>query len=350
MLTVNGVEHGLIAAGDHHSLAVQPDGTVRGAGSTSYSSLNISGWTGIVKVAAGYMNTFGLKEDGTCLQTGRSGYIGPVSSWINLVDIDAFDTTVIGLTAAGTAYCDDYDVSGWTDLVQVSAGDKHVVGLTSTGQVLHAGSTNYSLPDATTWTDIVRISAGDDTTWGIKGDGTVVAVGSEAFGNMTGVSAWTDVVDVVSSTLGTIGLKSDGTLYWATTNSDFNPLPAWDGIIAIAMTHSHAVALKVDGAVLAAGSDVYGQVSGVVGWTATTGQYYPISGITSIDGTPTPMTVRAYEADTGAFKIETQSDASGQYTLHLPKWYNAYIMAIPPAGHRPMAHGPITPPPEDTQV
>lgn len=350
MLTVNGVEHGLIAAGDYHSLAVQPDGTLIGVGDTGYSALDISGWTGIVKATAGFQNTFGLKVDGTCLQTGRVGYIGPVSSWTNLVDIDAYDRTIAGLTAAGTAYCDDYNVTGWTDLVQIAAGDDHVVGLTSTGEVLHAGKTSYSLPDATTWTDIVRISAGDDTTWGIKSDGTVVAVGYEQNGNMTGVSAWTDLVDVVSGRYYTVGLKSDGTLYWATTDSDFNPLPVWSDIIAIAGSDRHVVALKADGTVLAAGSDTYGKVSGVVDWSATTGQYYPISGITSIDGTPTPMTVRAYESDTGAFKIETQSDATGQYTLKLPKWYSAYIMAIPPAGHRPMAHGPITPPPEDTQV
>lgn len=352
MSAVNQTEHGLISAGNNISLAVKPDGTVHAAGYSGYSAISVSGWSDIIKVAAASYNSIGLKANGTCLRTGRvtsSNDMAVVESWVDVVDIDANGNSVVALRADGTAYSNQYDVSGWQDVVQVSAGSFHCVGLTSTGQVLHAGSADYSLADATNWTDIVRIVGGYNATFGIKDDGTVVHVGNESSGSLQGISAWTDIQDIASGYGFTVGLRTNGTVLAAGNTVLNTGLDEWTGIVSIAGKWQHIAALAVDGSVLSVGYDAYGETN-LSNWLASTGIYYPISGITSIEGTPTPMTVRAYESDTGAFKIETQSDANGQYTLHLPKWYSAYIMAIPPAGHRPMAHGPITPPPEDTQV
>jgi hypothetical protein len=105
-----------------------------------------------------------------------------------------------------------------------------------------------------------------------------------------------------------------------------------------------------NGQVVAEGNNSSSQVSIPNTWTdISTGQYYDINGITSIDGTPISMEVRAHEANAGGLLFKTQSDANGEYTLRLPRWYTAYVMAIPPAGHRPMCHGPITKP-DDIQV
>lgn len=356
MVLVNGKEVGLVAAGAYHSVGVQQDGSVIAAGQNNNGQINVSGWAGVVQVACSTSNTYGVTEDGHVLAAGTNGYnvLTIAATWTDVVHISAesLSSQVIVCKGDGTAAAAGYNnhgqlgVGGWTDIVQVAAGYMVNVGLKQDGSVVVAGSTAYGLTDAENWTDIVQIAAGYEFILGLKSDGTVVSAGRNNYGERN-VGGWNDIVQIAAGARFSLGLKADGTVVGAGESP--SNMGAISDVVCLAGGFSLSLALRADGSAEAFGSNTYGQLN-VDAWSLSIGQYYPISGITSIDGTPTPMTVRCYEEITGQFQIETQSDTNGQYTLHLPRWYSGYIMSIPPAGHRPMAHGPITPPPEESQV
>jgi hypothetical protein len=280
------------------------------------------------------------------------------TSWGGVVQLSGSirDNEIAGLLTNGTVvmagwnYYGQEDALAWVGITQIGMGTRSIVGIKADGTVVAAGSTAYNQLEVGTWTDIIQVASGSDFNVGLKADGTVIATGTNGYGQCN-VGAWTDIIQIAAGESHTLGLKADGTVV-ATGRNNLNQLAVsgWHSVIEVACGQYFSIGLKADGTLVGAGENNYGQsdegtISGL-----SMGQYYPITGITSLDGTPTPMTVRAYEETTGRFQLETQSDANGQYTLHLPRWYNGYIMSIPPAGHRPMAHGPITPPPEDTQV
>jgi alpha-tubulin suppressor-like RCC1 family protein len=73
-----------------------------------YGQVDVSGWTDIVQVAAGYGHTVGLKSNGTVVAAGLNDY----------------------------GQC---NVGGWADIIQVAAGTYHTVGLKDDGTVVTAG-------------------------------------------------------------------------------------------------------------------------------------------------------------------------------------------------------------------
>jgi alpha-tubulin suppressor-like RCC1 family protein len=117
-------------------------------GDNSAGQCDVSGWTGIVQVAAGSSYTVGVKSDGTVVAVGYND-----SGQCNVAD--------------------------WTDIVQVAAGWSHTVGLKSDGTVVAVGLDYSGQCDVGGWTDIVQVAAGWSHTVGLKSDGTVVAAGLE---------------------------------------------------------------------------------------------------------------------------------------------------------------------------
>ncbi len=308
-----------VACGDKHAVALRNDGSVVAFGSGD--GTGVSAWSDIIQVAAGDSCSFGLKSDGTVVATGLSAYIAGVDVWTGITQI-ACGRYAIALKSDGTCVTTytNYQavVESWTDIVQVAQGAGFMYGLKSDGTVVTTSDTGTPV---STIANAVMIASSDRSVMAVTNDGKVVAAGYEA--NFVSDVPLADITDAV----------------FVAGGCDIN--------------FAHYLVVKADGTTVPIGQTRYAsQYNDTVGvWPAVQlGVTYNISGITSIDGTPTPMTVRAYEETTGRFQIETQSDVNGQYTLRLPRWYNGYIMAIPPAGHRPMAHGPITPPPEDTQV
>ena len=215
-----------VSAGYGHTVGLKSDGTVVAVGYNKYGQCNVSGWTDIVAVSAGMGHTVGLKSDGTVVAVGynEDGQCG-VGDWTDIVAVSAGSNYTVGLksdgtvVAVGTNSCGQCDVSDWTDIMAVSAGTKHTVGLKFDGTVVAVGTKDHSKCDVSDWTDIMAVSAGTKHTVGLKSDGTVVAVGSNDCGQCN-VGGWTDIVAVSAGFSHTVGLKSDGTVVVVGGNED----------------------------------------------------------------------------------------------------------------------------------
>ena len=270
--------HNIVAAREGHTVGLKSDGTVVAVGKNGEGQCEVSGWTDIVAIAAGYRHTIGLKKDGTVVATKYTGdyYDGQceVSGWTDIVAISAGDYYTVGLKSDGTVVATKYtgdhyygqcEFSGWTDIVAVAAGYSHTVGLKKDGTVVAVGDNTFNQRRVYDWTDIVAISAGDDHTVGLKSDGTVVAVGKNYDGQCE-VSGWTDIVAVAAGSDHTVGLKSDGTVVAVGSNDDGQcEVSGWTNIVAVAAGKYHSVGLKKDGKVVAVGDNRRGRCE-VSGW------------------------------------------------------------------------------------
>ena len=185
---------------------------------------DVGDWTDIIQVAAGYIQTVGLRSDGTVVAVGWGCHPEDcekqpcdVGDWTDIIQVAAGGMHTVGLKSDGTvvAVGDNYygqcDVGGWTNITQVAAGGGHTVGLKSDGTVVAVGDNGDGQCNVGNWTDITQVAAGGDHTVGLKSDGTVVAVGYNDYGQCN-VGNWTDIIQVAAGCWHTVGLKSDGTV------------------------------------------------------------------------------------------------------------------------------------------
>ncbi|MBR0157246.1 MAG: hypothetical protein IJM20_06995 [Clostridia bacterium] len=198
------------------ALALRNDGTVVGAGVADNDRLNVSGWTGITKLAAGARHSLGLRTDGTVVSAGWNPYgQTAVSAWRNIIDIAAGKYTSYGVVRGGTVVAagqNDYgqcEVGSWTDIVAVSAGRAHAVGLRSDGTVVACGDNAQGQCNVGSWSGIVMISASANHTVGLKADGTLVACGDNNNGQDE-VSGITNAVAVSCGNGYTLVVLADG--------------------------------------------------------------------------------------------------------------------------------------------
>lgn len=202
----NGIK--FVTAGDYHVVAVKKDGTALATGKSNHRQCEVSAWRNIVKAAAGFDFTAGLKADGTVvLATDQDCY--DVSDWQNIVDIQGALNILLGLTEDGRVRVTcgyDYgldeneiqEIQGWTDIVAIATGGYHVVGLKSDGTVVATGRTSDGQCNVSKWTDIVAVYTGSSHTIGLKADGTLVATGDNDHGqcNVEGLRLWGDEPEV----------------------------------------------------------------------------------------------------------------------------------------------------------
>lgn len=259
---------GHVAAGAFHSVWLLPDGFVTTTNSAA-TSIDVSNWEGIVKVAA-HHQTLGLRDNGTVvlvdgtarnhLDNGIGKY--SVENWTDIVDIDAGECNVAGVTKSGTVVvtgANKYkqcNVSGWKDVVDVELGNRNTYGLKSNGTVLVAGDSGNGQRSATGWKDIAAISAGPNHLVGLKKDGTVVATCDYA----QDMEFWTDVVAVAAGAWHTVALRSDGTVVAAGENDAGQcNVGGWTDIVAIDAGTYHTVAMRADGTMVAVGRNEHCQ-------------------------------------------------------------------------------------------
>ncbi len=266
----------IAAGGAHHTVRINPDGTVAANGANESGQCNVSDWRDIVSVAAGGSHTVGIKSDGTVVAVGLNRY-GQcnVSDWRDIVFVSAGTYHTVGLKSDGTvvavgAYVSGQrNVSDWRDIVSVAAGGRHTVGLKSDGTVVAVGSNSYGQLDVSGWRDIISVAAGGSHTVGLKLDGTVVAVGNNASGQLN-VSDWRDIISVTAGGSHTVGLKSDGTVVAIGGNESGQcNVSDWRDIVFVAAGSSYTVGLKSDGTVVAVGDNRYGQCD-VSDWDRST--------------------------------------------------------------------------------
>ncbi|MCI7726790.1 MAG: protein kinase [Clostridiales bacterium] len=235
-----------LVVGAGHTVGLRSDGTVVAAGSNEYGQCDVSSWTDIVAVDAGYMHTVGLRSDGTVVATEITNNNGDM-----------------GEREIDYGQC---NVSSWTDIVAVAVGWYHTVALRSDGTVVATGANWSGQCDVSGWTDIVAVAAGPEHTVGLRSDGTVVAEGNNKYGRCN-VSSWTDIVAVAVGWYHTVALRSDGTVVATGYNDDGRcDVSSWTDIVAVATGPAHTVGLRSDGTVVAVGSNEYGRCN-VSSWT-----------------------------------------------------------------------------------
>ncbi len=220
--------NGIISSGPYFTVALKSNGAVVAVGYNEYGQCDVSDWSDIVAVSAGFSHTVGLKADGTVMTVGYNG----------------------------DGQC---DVSDWSDIVAISAGRYHTVGLKSDGTVVAVGDNDDGQCNISDWSDIVAVSTGEYHTIGLKSDGTVVAVGRYEEGQCD-VSDWSGIVAVSAGALHTVGLKADGTVVAVGYNGDGQcDVSDWSDIAAVSAGYYHTVGLKSDGTVVAVGHNETGQ-------------------------------------------------------------------------------------------
>jgi len=289
-----------LAAGDTHSLAVGPDGTVWTWGANNFGQLGdgttdgrltpvrVPGLTDVVAVAAGYGHTVALRRDGTVWAWGWNYY---------------------GQLGDGTTdrRLNPVQVAGLTDMVAVAAAYGRTVALRRDGTVW-AWGTNYSgqLGDGTTanrsapvqvqgLSDVASVTAGSSHTVALRSDGTVWTWGGNSFGQLgdgtTGnrsapvqAPGLSDVIALDAGAGHTVVLRRDGTVWaWGwnkdgqlgdgTTTDRTTPTQA-PGLTESAFVSAgggHTVALRADGTVWAWGLNTSGQLGDgtTAGWRST---------------------------------------------------------------------------------
>ena len=246
---------------------LRADGTVVAAGYNSQGLCNVGAWRDVVAIACGGAHAAGLHRDGTVVAVGENlrGQCN-VGDWREVTAIACGSFHTVGLRADGTVVAvgkNDYnqcEVGEWQNVVAITCGSKCTVGLCADGTVLATGGAKK---EVSTWRNVVAIACtkGDiDDIFGLCSDGTVV---TDVYGRCE-VRAWRDVVAIACSDSHAVGLRADGTVLAAGLRGYGNKygqcnVGAWRDVVAIACGGDYTVGLRSDGTAVAVGRNVYGQ-------------------------------------------------------------------------------------------
>ena len=154
-------------------------------------------------------------------------------------------------------------------LAQVYAGDNAHYALLTNGGLLMAGAgLGYGEDACLEWNDtLAHFACGYGFNAGLGAGGYHVA--GSYFGWTPDFTDWpASLAAMRGSGNGVYGVTTGGKVHTATYVSiDPDVIRAWTGVVDVAASTGHVLALRDDGTVVAAGADRYGQVSGVAGWS-----------------------------------------------------------------------------------
>lgn len=154
----------------------------------------IQSWTDIVKVdfckninlSESAPNIVGLKNDGTVVCLSEYADEFDLSEFSDIIDISAGYRTVYGLKADGTVvaaknidtYIDsEIDVSNWKNVCMIAAGRGFVVGLKDDGTVYYSGNEYSNEQECTKWNNIIAIDASYKMIYGVCDSGKLIVIG-----------------------------------------------------------------------------------------------------------------------------------------------------------------------------
>ena len=252
-----------VAAGESHTLAVMPDGTVRAWGYNEYGQLGdgttrdrtapvqVRGLDGVVSVAGGYHHSLALKADGTVWAWGANEY-GELGD----------GTTTWRATPV--------QVRGLSGIVSIAASDGYSIALKADGTIWIWGDNSMGMWSASRLTPIpvngvagaVAIAAGRYHHLALKSDGTVWSWGAMGQPAPVSVNGMAGVLSITAGEGYSLALKQDGTVWtWAFNDpSHQQKIAGLTGAVAVASGFKHAVAVKDDGTVWTWGDNTCGQL------------------------------------------------------------------------------------------
>jgi alpha-tubulin suppressor-like RCC1 family protein len=280
-----------IAAGESHTVALKPSGTVGDWGDNEYGQLGdgttnnnsrpvaVSGLTRFIAVSAGSRHTAALKSDGT-VWTWGSNQFGPLGDGTTTDGPTPVAASGVGLDGAAVAVaCGPYH-----NLALATNGWIWAWGFNFDGELGLGPATYIKYPDPVAAEDgaWVGIAAGGYHSLALRANGTVWATGGNDSGQLgngttTGhvgfysvsVSGLSGVMAIAAGSDHSVALKSNGTVWtWGanyagqlgdgTTTNHYTPIQVGglSGMTAIAAGGEHTVALKSDGTVWSWGATI----------------------------------------------------------------------------------------------
>jgi len=254
------------------------DGCVLVVGTDQGNTMNVSEWKGIQSVAAGWMSSMGLRQDGTVYKTGLKRHLRDLA-WTDVAQL------VNGPFGYGAIHRDhtvslcfelqnEYEMAVMKDMaaslghvIDLAVGHQIAIGLKEDGKVVFAGMYDTPLASsATAWHDIVAVSAGYIHIAGLQKDGTVVVANDSHhpyYRDLEDAANWTDIVQLSSSKY-LAGLKADGTVVVAGTDGSIDTSDL-SGIVQIAAAEDFICALDGDGNVHTRGPFMFRDTFGAEG-------------------------------------------------------------------------------------
>ncbi|WP_272946193.1 chitobiase/beta-hexosaminidase C-terminal domain-containing protein [Geobacter sp. OR-1] len=289
--TTSGLEGVVeIAAGLGHSVALKSDGTVWAWGDNAYgqigtgapniglqyySPVQVSGISGVTKIAAGEYHTLALKNDGTVWAWGRNnlGQLGLGDSTDRSAPVQL--TGIDGITAISA--------KGNFSIALRSSGEVAAWGHNGYGQLGNQTYVNSESPVAVqSLTGVIAIATGYNHAAALASNGSVMAWGENIAGGLgdgtdqtsnipVAVSSLNDAVSISAGNRFSVALKSNGTVSswgwnnWGQLGNSSND-DSWtptlvagiSGIAAVSSGINHTIAIRNDGSIFSWGANVYG--------------------------------------------------------------------------------------------
>ena len=195
----------------HYIYFLYEDGTTHAellapTGHSAFGENAVEDWQGIAEILPGEHQTLGLCRDGTVRVAGH-GYGAPyaVEQWDNITALRQSSGLAAGLRGDGTVVALHADtnlplegVEQWRDMIQIEAGDDFLLGLRRDGTVAAAGGEESIRSGVRDWQEITQIAATAEAAAGLTRSGTVVSCREPRYLRYTGMEDWHDIVSLIS--------------------------------------------------------------------------------------------------------------------------------------------------------
>ena len=210
------------ASGQGHVVFIKEDGTVISRGDNSFGQRNLSEWSRVAAVAAGYNFTAGLRENGTVLVEGEYNGKETAERWENIAAIAGGGNHLFGLTMDGKILSaadvsgDDLSWQEWENIRAIAAGSDTLAALTEDGRVLAVElmGQGWEPTQISGWEDGTAITCNQSVVFGVRADGTVARAdmwtGQTDGFDYSGVDGFSDIIQLCASAGTVCGVTADG--------------------------------------------------------------------------------------------------------------------------------------------